>query len=96
MELEIVQKSSFVEFDIIAKPKSGADAILGVHDGALRVSVKAAPEKGKANASIIKFLSKSLGIPQNSVSIISGATSRRKRVKITDVTVNQIRGILPG
>ena len=41
------------------------------------VAVKAQPEKGKANAEIIKFFSKLL---KKKVKIISGLTSKRKTI----------------
>ncbi|MFC1616033.1 DUF167 domain-containing protein [Patescibacteria group bacterium] len=44
--------------------------------------MKAAPEKGKANAELIKFLSKNLGISKSQISIISGKTDQLKLIKI--------------
>lgn len=49
----------------------------------LRVSVTAVPEKGKANAALIKFLSKSWRLPKSTFSIISGELSRYKALKIS-------------
>jgi uncharacterized protein (TIGR00251 family) len=59
-------------------PKSGRDAVLGVHDGALKLAVTAAPEKGKANAAVIKLLSKTWRLPKSAFEILSGDTSRDK------------------
>jgi len=47
-----------------------------------KICVKAAPEKGKANAELIKFLSKELNIPKGNISIISGKTDQLKLLKI--------------
>jgi len=63
-------------------PKSSSDAILGWHGEALKVKVRAAPENGRANAAVIAVLSGALNIPQKSVTIESGQTSRNKRVRI--------------
>lgn len=69
-------------------PKAAAERIDGVVPGsganapALKISVTAAPEKGKANAALIRFLAKQLGVGRAAVRIVSGETSRRKRVEI--------------
>ncbi|MEM7235388.1 MAG: DUF167 domain-containing protein [Planctomycetota bacterium] len=65
-----------------ANPGASKNAIQGVHDGRLKVSVTAAPEKGKANAAIEKVLAKELGVPKSSVLLQSGTTSREKRFRI--------------
>ncbi len=46
-------------------------------DRTIKLSVKAIPEKGKANAEIIKFFKKKLGLQ---ATILSGDTSNRKRI----------------
>jgi len=48
---------------------------------AFRVDIKAPPEKGKANAEIIRFLGKTLG---RQVRIKSGLTSKRKVIEFID------------
>jgi uncharacterized protein (TIGR00251 family) len=48
----------------------------------LKYYVKSAPEKGKANNELIMLLAKSLNLPSSAITILSGATSRLKRVKI--------------
>ena len=45
-----------------AHPGARRNEIRGEHDGALRVSVTAAPEKGKANKAIIELLAEALGL----------------------------------
>ncbi len=69
-------------------PKSSANRIAGVEgcaDGSanLKVTVTAAPEAGKANAALIKLLAKTWKLPKTSLSVVSGATSRRKVVLVS-------------
>ena len=54
----------------------------------LRVSVTAVPENGKANAALIKFLSKKWRLPKSIFSIISGETARNKALKISGPAEN--------
>jgi len=51
----------------------------------LRVSVTAAPDKGKANQAIVKLLSESLNVAKSSIELRSGATSREKRFLVRGI-----------
>jgi uncharacterized protein (TIGR00251 family) len=48
----------------------------------LEVRVAEAPTDGAANEAVIRLLAKALGVSRSQLSIISGATSRHKRVAI--------------
>jgi hypothetical protein len=48
----------------------------------LEVRVAEAPADGAANEALIRLLAKALGISRSELAIISGATSRHKRVAI--------------
>ncbi len=74
-----------------AQPKAGANEIAGLRDGRLLVRVTAAPEDGKANAAIIKLLSKGLGIPASSMEISAGQTSRDKTVTIHGYALGDVK-----
>jgi uncharacterized protein (TIGR00251 family) len=67
-------------------PKSSQEAIVGWHGGALKIKVCAAPENGRANEAVVDVLADALGVPQKSVTIESGETSRNKRVRIHGLT----------
>ena len=64
--------------------KAGArtSAIVGVHGGALKLSVAASPERGRANRAVVKLLAETLGLPTSSVTIVSGKTSQDKVAEI--------------
>lgn len=64
-------------------PKASRDRIEGLApeaDGGqvLKVSVTTVPEDGKANAALIKLLSKEWRVPKSAFDIVQGATDRRK------------------
>ena len=68
-------------------PKAACNRIEGIAtlaDGrsVLRARVRAAPEKGKANAALEALLAKALGVPKSAVSVIAGGTSRLKSVQV--------------
>ena len=68
-------------------PRSAKPGIGGWRAGAdgrdeLEVRVAEAPADGAANDAVIKLLARALGVSRSELSIISGATSRHKRVEI--------------
>ncbi len=50
--------------------------------GILLVRVTATPEDGKANAAVLKLLSKALGLPKTSLAIVRGGNARTKVIAI--------------
>jgi len=68
--------------DISVTTSSGRQAFLLDKSGILKCYLKSAPEHGKANDEIIEILVKKLKIAKNLINIISGRTSRKKKVKI--------------
>ncbi len=68
-------------------PKGGADAIDGPGEAAdgtafLKARVRAAPEKGQANAALEALVAKALGVPKSAVTVDKGATGRLKVVAV--------------
>jgi uncharacterized protein (TIGR00251 family) len=70
---------------------SRRNAILGIRNGAVRVAVTAAPEKGKANKAIIAVLSEALSIPKSMIQLIAGETSQQKRFLLVGADGESIR-----
>jgi uncharacterized protein YggU (UPF0235/DUF167 family) len=73
--------------DIRLTPKGGRDgidAVAALADGrqVLLARVRAAPEKGAANAALELLIAKRLDWPRSAVSILSGHTSRLKRARV--------------
>jgi len=84
-----------IEEDVVFTAKivpgsSGPTRICGLLDDMLKVKVSAAPEKGKANQCLTKFLAKQLGVKKNAVSIISGSTSPVKHVKVSGMSADTL------
>ncbi|CDK30567.1 DUF167 domain-containing protein [Candidatus Babela massiliensis] len=64
-------------------PKSKCSKILLDKSGRLCIHLTSVPENGKANYELIKLLSKLIKVPQSNIEIVSGLTSRLKKIKIT-------------
>ena len=74
----------------IVPGSSGQTRICGLLDGMLKVKVSAAPERGKANQCLLKFLAKQLGVKKSAVSIISGKTSPVKHVQVLGISADTL------
>ena len=78
--LDLVEVAGGVRLRLRVKAGARRDAVLGVHAGALKISVTAAPERGKANRAVLALLAKRLGFPPSSIELLSGAASPDKVV----------------
>jgi uncharacterized protein (TIGR00251 family) len=66
------------QLKIKVKPLSNKNKIVKMEDGTFKIWLKSAPEKGKANKELQKYLKKITGIP---VEIVFGLTSENKTIE---------------
>ena len=82
-------------FKVLVKPRSFKNMLTGIRDDALEIKLTAPPVNNAANRMCIKFLAKTLDVPKSSLEIISGHTSRNKRVLLyadrTDISEKEYR-----
>ena len=78
-------------------PRAGWDVIEGPgEDGVIHARVAAAPVGGAANRALVRLIADALGVPPTSISLVSGATGRHKRVRISGVDAAAVRARWPG
>ena len=92
--LDIVTTNSGIILSIRTQPGSSKNRIIGEYGGRLKLAVTAAPEKGKANKAVIELLADTLHISESSIHIISGESSRDKRLMIKGLTPEDIKSLL--
>ena len=68
-------------------PNASADRIEGIEtrdDGGdvIRIRVRAVPDRGKANAAVVKLLAAHFGVPKSHVQLDRGARGKLKRFTI--------------
>jgi uncharacterized protein len=76
-----------LRLEVRLTPRAARDAIEGetrLSDGrvVLAARVRALPEDGAANEALLRLVAKSCGVPRSSVSLVGGATSRLKTLRI--------------
>ncbi|MDB5349781.1 MAG: hypothetical protein JWN86_1028 [Planctomycetota bacterium] len=77
-----------------AQPGAKRDAVLGERNGALRIAVTAAPERGKANEAIVEVLARALKCRRSQITLLTGETSREKTFLIEGLTPDMLRPLL--
>jgi len=75
-----------IVLQVLVQPRARREAFAGVVGDRLKVSLTAPPVEGAANAALCAFLAKQFGVPKRRVVLESGATGRRKRVRIVSAT----------
>ena len=80
--LNIQKVDDGVIFKVRVQAGAGKNEIVRVQGDALKVKINAPPVKGKANKALIDFLAEKLGVKRSQVEIISGHTSKIKKIKV--------------
>ncbi len=95
--LELGGEENAVLLPVKVVPGASRTRYLGEYDKRARIAVAAPPEKGKANKAVIALLADLLGVRKRDVTIVAGATSAVKTIRIKGVTVETVRTALqPG
>lgn len=72
------------------QPGAKKTAVAGLHGEALKLRLAALPVDGKANECLLNYLAEQLGIAKTRLELISGATSRAKRVRVLQLSAERI------
>jgi uncharacterized protein (TIGR00251 family) len=76
------------------QPGAGRTAIQGTHGDALKVSVAAPPEAGRANDAVTKLLAETFAVKADALSVVVGQTSRSKQVQLKGLDEDAVRDAL--
>ena len=93
--MQVVNTAEGLRVPLLVQPGAGRDRLYGEHDGRLKLSVTAPPERGKANKAVCRLLADSLGVSSSQVRIASGHHSRLKEVIIERVSPGALEAIIP-
>ena len=94
------QTEAGVEIFLYLQPRASRNKVVGLQGEELKVSLTAPPVDGAANKACCAFLAKLCSLPKSCVRLISGETSRHKRLfledadfqKVSDILDNLVRG----
>jgi len=94
LKVAISRSSSGLTFSVRVTPRAGRTGIAGVRGEALAVRLAAAPVDDAANDALISFLADWFDRPRRDVRILSGQTSRDKRIAIAGLTESEFEARL--
>ena len=72
-------------------PNAKIDEVMGEHDNAIKIKLRAPPVEGKANAALRRFLAEKLGVPQRAIVLDRGERSRDKVLRIDGLSGEDVR-----
>jgi hypothetical protein len=83
-----------VELTVLVQPRASRTRVVGEHDGQLKIQLAAPPVDGEANAALVEFLAKALGVPRRQVTLVAGDASRRKRVAVHGIDAARAEAVI--
>jgi uncharacterized protein (TIGR00251 family) len=94
MSLNLRQTNSGCTLAVRVHPGARRNAITGIHDGALKISLTTPPTDGRANAALIAFLADHLHIPRAHITLVTGATTHSKTLHLEALTPDALTAAL--
>lgn len=89
--IKFEEKDGAVFFSVRVVPRASKTEITGEIDGVLKVRLSAPPVDGAANSELIKVLARAFGVSRRQIDIVSGQTSKTKRIRITGATADELK-----
>jgi uncharacterized protein (TIGR00251 family) len=80
--IAFTESENGLRFEVRVVPRASKSAVVGEYDGALKIRLAAPPVDGAANSELIRTLAKTFGVPERSVAITSGHSSKTKHVLV--------------
>ena len=84
------QTDAGVEVFLYIQPRASRNKIIGLQGEELKVALTAPPVDGAANKACCLFMAKLCSLPRSYVKIISGETSRHKRLLLEDADLLEV------
>ncbi len=79
---------------VYVQPGARRQRVVGVYGDAVKIAVNAPAEKGKANTAVRALIAREFGVRPAAVAIVSGATSRRKEVRVEGISADVVASFL--
>jgi uncharacterized protein (TIGR00251 family) len=79
---------------LLIQPRASKNQISGLQGDRLKVRLTAPPVEGAANKLCIAFLAKCLKVSKSNIDIVSGQSSRQKKVLVRGARLEAVRDIL--
>ena len=90
----VTEQANGVALLLHCQPGAKVSRVMGEHDGRLKIALNAPALENRANEVLVAWLAQRLSVPRRQVQLVSGQTSRKKRVLVEGVNLQSAREAL--
>ncbi len=90
----VTERATEIEIRCVLQPRAAQTEIVGIQGEEIKIRLQAPPVDGKANDALSRLLAKEFGVGHKAVQIVSGLSSRHKRVRIQGRRSDDLQAIL--
>lgn len=90
----LVESGGGVTLLLHCQPGAKVTRVVGEHDGRLKIALNAPAVENRANEVLVAWVAERLSVPRRQVQLVSGQTSRKKRVLVEGVAAQLVRNTL--
>ena len=72
-------------------PNAKKTLVVGLHGEAIKLKVASPALEGKANAAVLEFIRRTVGVSAGAVELLSGAKTRDKVVRVKGMSTSELR-----
>ncbi len=83
-----------VTFTLHVQPRASRNELCGVHNGELKIRLTAPPVDDAANRLCVEFIARELGVAKARVTLVGGAKSRHKVIKVAGISITELNQLL--
>ncbi|MEO6121100.1 MAG: DUF167 domain-containing protein [Acidimicrobiales bacterium] len=91
--LDVAEDGSLL-LRLYVQPGAGRSAVVGRHGDALKVKVAPPASQGRSNEACVALVAASLGVKESAVELVSGPSSRAKRLRVRGLDAEDARRLL--
>ena len=88
------ETSDGVVLSLHCQPGAKASRVVGLHNERLKIQLQAPPLENRANEALVAWLAEQLDTPRKQIDLLTGHTSRQKRVLVRGATHEQVQRLL--
>ena len=90
----IAETSDGLVLSLHCQPGAKASKVVGLHGERLKLQLQAPPLENRANEALVAWLADQLSLPRKQIELLTGHTSRQKRVLVRGTTLEQVERLL--
>lgn len=92
-DLKLSTRGDAILLEVHVVPRAAKTAVVGIHDGRLKVALDAPPVDGAANAALLHFIADALALRQRDVTLLRGEKGRQKTLAIRGSDEASVRAL---